>query len=172
MARLIDIYALTIASQKSNSRFSPRLQTTLCSYSPSTGAWLMDSNGRKPSPVGPGGHFCVTCSPKLWFWWRKRPDRSWCLPGWVMPLNAHIYVYCSVRTEHTLFNIHMSLTFYMCLRVHGFTPTGVRASVALHILELISPRMQCFPVPLALRWLGMRRRRWVDVLKYEQKWGL
>lgn len=63
---------------------------------------------------------------------------------------THIRILQRTHREYTLFNIHMSLTFYMCARVHGFTPTGVRASGALYILELISPRMQCFPVPLAL----------------------
>lgn len=66
MAWLIDIYALTIASQKSNGHFSRR-QALLCSYSLSICTSVMDSNSRKLTPVGPGGRLCFTWSPSCGF---------------------------------------------------------------------------------------------------------
>lgn len=56
MARLTDIYALRTASQKSSSHLSGR-QVLLCSRSLSICAWALDSNWRKPNPVGTGGPF-------------------------------------------------------------------------------------------------------------------
>lgn len=56
----------------------------------------------------------------------------------------------SQRAERALFQIHMSLSFCMCVCVSSFTPAGVRVITVLYILVLISPRMQYFPVPLAL----------------------
>lgn len=77
MAWLIDIYVLTIASQKSNTH-SWRSQIPFCFYSPSTSEWVMDYNGRKPNLVEPRCHFCFT---SYGFGKEESQDRSWCFTG-------------------------------------------------------------------------------------------
>lgn len=77
MTRPIDIYALTIASEKSNGR-RWRCQTACGSALVARQLVLrvMDSNGSEAAPEGPGGSFLPHLFSRLWFWVEKKASRQ------------------------------------------------------------------------------------------------